>query len=243
MERNMKKTAAVIILLLTATTLYAGWKYSDYTSTDYKNFRNNPIFQQKIDPEKIDYPLANAAIFFMTNEIRVKNGLKPLDYSEELEIAAWHHSKLMAEKKFFSHTNSLDSTRRTPTARGKLAGITNPSLAENIAENFGITYRAGATIYPRNIANGEFSYTSNGPIIPFHTYLSLAESLVTQWMNSPGHRRNILSGSALQMGCGVYFYRDRGFYNILKCRATQNFQWFKPIVKGERADRLPSELK
>lgn len=236
----MKKTALAILILFFSCTLYAGWDYSDYTATDYKNFRSNPLFQQKIDPDNIDYPLANAAIFFMTNEIRVKNGLAPLVFSQELEIAAWHHSKLMVEKNFFSHTNSLISERRDPSSRGKLAGITNPSIAENIAEGFGINYRAGSPIYPRNVEKGEFSYSANGPLLESHTYLSLAESLLTQWMNSSGHRSNILSKSALQLGCGVYFYRDRSFYNIFKCRGTQNFQWFKPVIAGSRSDNLPA---
>ena len=236
----MKKTFVASLLLFLTGALYAGWEYSGYSTTDYKNFRNNPFMQQKIDPENIDYPLANAAIFFMTNEIRVKNGLSPLEYSQELEIAAWHHSKLMVEKNFFSHTNSRDNNRRDPSSRGKLAGITNPSIAENIAEGFGINYRPGAPLYPRNVKNGEFSYSANGPLLESHTYLSLAESLITQWMNSSGHRKNILSKSALQMGCGVYFYRDRSFYNIFKCRATQNFQWFNPIIAGDRTDNLPA---
>lgn len=236
----MKKFSAAVLIILLTNSLFAGWKYSDYSSTDYKNFRSNPLFNQKIDPDNIDYPLANAAVFFMTNEIRVRNNNAPLEYSEELEIAAWHHSRLMVENKFFSHTNSIDRSRVDPSARGKLAGITNPSVAENIAENFGINYRAGVPIYPMNTERGEFSYTANGPLIEQHTYLSLAESLLNQWMNSSGHRSNILSKSALQMGCGVYFYRDPSFYNIFKCRATQNFQWFNKIVPGERKDQLPA---
>ncbi len=235
----MKQALIASLVLLLTGTLYAGWDYSDYSATDYKNFRTDPRFNQKLDPDAIDYPLANAAIFFMTNEVRVKNGLTPLEYSQELEIAAWHHSRLMVEKNFFSHTNSRDNGRRDPSSRGKLAGITNPSLAENIAESFGINYRPGSPIYPKNVEKGEFSYSANGPLIESHTYISLAESLLTQWMNSSGHRSNILSKSALQLGCGVYFYRDRSFYNIFKCRATQNFQWFKPVIAGERTDTLP----
>lgn len=235
----MKQTAALFTFILLANSLIAGWKYSDYSTTDYTNFRDNPLFQQKIDPDNIDYPLADAAIFFMTNEIRARHGLSPLEYSQELEIAAWNHSRLMVEKNFFSHINSIDSTRSDPSARGKLAGITNPSIAENIAEGFGINYRAGVSIYPMDVEKGEFSYTANGPLIEKHTYISLAESLLDQWMNSSGHRSNILSKSALELGCGVYFYHDRNFYNIFKCRAAQNFQWFNKTIPAERRDQLP----
>ena len=240
----MKKTLyALTLIIFMSSPLFSGWKYSDYTATDYKNFRANSLFGEQIDPSAVDYPLLNAAIFFMTNEIRVKNGLAPLEYSRELEIAAWNHSKLMVEKNFFSHRNSMDSARREPADRGRLAGITNPSIAENIAESFGIAYKAGVPIYPRNYERGEFSYSADGPVIKPHTYLSLAESLLEQWMNSPGHRSNILSKSGLQMGCGAYFFRDRSFYNILKCRATQNFQWFSKITPGEIKDPAPEEKK
>ena len=114
-----------------------------------------------------------------------------------------------------------------------------PKIAENIATNFGITYRAGTSVYPRDRVNGTFSYTPSGAIIPNHTYLSLADALVTQWMNSPGHRANILSTNAFQLGCGLYFYHDSSFYNMMKIKATQNFQWFYTIVPGKATDSDP----
>ncbi|NUO82825.1 hypothetical protein HUU05_22365 [candidate division KSB1 bacterium] len=52
-------------------------------------------------------------------------------------------------------------------------------------------------------------------------------------MKSDGHRGNILSTKALQLGCGVY-YRGGKFY------ATQNFQWFVKAVVGAPQDQLPS---
>jgi len=242
MENYMKKTIlSGIFIFIISSNLIAGWKYSDYSKTDYKNFRSNPLFVQQINPSDIDYPLVNASIFFLTNEIRARNGLATLEYSKELEIAAWTHSRMMVEKNFFSHTDSTDSGRREPSDRAKLAGITNPSIAENIAEGFGIAYKAGVPVYPKNTEKGEFSYSADGPIIKPHTYISLAEALLEQWMNSPGHRSNILSKSGLQMGCGAYFYRDKSFYNMLKCRATQNFQWFNKITAGEKKDSAPEE--
>ncbi|HPD78807.1 MAG TPA: CAP domain-containing protein [Spirochaetota bacterium] len=229
-----------LFLILSYSLCFAEWKYSDYEKTDHTNFRQNPIFQQIIDPDNIDYPLAHAAIFFVTNETRVKNGLPALEFSKELEMTAWDHSRSMVENNFFSHKNPYNREKYEPADRAKLAGVTNPYIAENIAESFGIRYNAGVPLYPRNTSEGAFSYTPNGEIIKNHTYLSLAESLVNQWMNSSGHRANILSKSALQMGCGIYFYRDKNFYNMLKCRATQNFQWFRKIIPATTDALSPS---
>jgi uncharacterized protein YkwD len=220
----MKKKFLIIILTLLPQVLYSNWQVSEYENNSYKSFRTYPGFSQVIDEKSVDYPLLNAAVFYVTNEVRVKQGRKPLEYSPELEKAAWLHSKDMVEMNFFSHKNTFITQKSTPNKRGFLAGIKNPKIAENIATGFGIVYTAGRPVYNRG--SGRFSYTPTGKILPNHTYLSLAEALVRQWMKSPGHRRNILSKNGIQLGCGVYFYRDRRFNNMLKCKATQNFQWF-----------------
>jgi hypothetical protein len=69
------------------------WQYSAYQNTTHKNFRQNPLFAQTFDFERIDYPLLHAAIFFVTNETRVKNQRQALAFAIELERAAYHHSK------------------------------------------------------------------------------------------------------------------------------------------------------
>jgi uncharacterized protein YkwD len=235
--RSRKLVFPIIILL--AVSLNAKWETADYLKYDHKNFRSNPDFSIVIDDKNIDYRLINAAVFFVTNETRVKLGKKPLEYASQLETAAWTHAKRMVEKNFFSHTDATDAARRTPSQRGGLSGIKNPALAENINEYFGIKYKGGTSIWPVDRSQGIFSSSSGGPIIPNHTYLSLAEALVEGWMNSPGHRSNILSDNGLQMGCGVYFYRDTTFYNMLKCKGVQKFQWFHKIEPGPAVDSMP----
>jgi len=226
--------------LYTAAFPQSAWRYRDYQNTTHKNFRYNQLFYQTIAFDQIDYPLLHAAIFFVTNETRVKNNGKPLAFALELERAAYHHSKRMVEQDFFGHENPHDKTRKTTEQRARLAGIKNPLLAENIALHFGIRYVANTPVYPVDPLNGTFSYESdNGPLIPAHTYFSFAEALVKQWMDSPGHRQNILNPRALQLGCGVYFYRDHTFYNMPKFKATQNFQLYREIVSGKATDRWP----
>lgn len=112
----------------------------------------------------------------------------------------------------------------------RLAGITNPYAAENIATPFAILYEEGEVIYPLDDKDNYFSYTPNGRAIPNHTYISLAEYVVDLWMNSEGHRKNILNPDALQLGCGTFFYRERGA-NIPKFMAVQNFQLYEAIIE------------
>jgi uncharacterized protein YkwD len=238
----IKNCRRLLIALLFYSTAFSQsvWRHRDYETTTHKNFRHNQLFSQTIAFDQIDYPLLHAAIFFVTNETRVKNDRKPLAFAIELERAAYHHSKRMVEQDFFGHENPHDKKRKTTEQRARLAGIKNPFLAENIALHFGIRYVANTPVYPVDPLNGTFSYESdNDPLIPAHTYLSFAEALVKQWMDSPGHRQNILNPRALQLGCGVYFYRDRTFYNMPKFKATQNFQLYREIVSGKATDWWP----
>jgi hypothetical protein len=109
-----------------------------------------------------------------------------------------------------------------------LCGITNPFLAENIIEGYGLQYKSNETAYLRGI--GKFSVTPDGELLKPHTYLSFGESLMTGWMNSRDHRKNILAGEALQLGCGVAFYIDAEFNDMPAFLAVQNFQWYHRII-------------
>jgi uncharacterized protein YkwD len=201
-----------------------------YNSLTVKTFRKEKSFNDSIDFKKIDIARLNAAIFFVTNEIRLKHKLSELEYSPELEKIATMHSCDMVNKGFFSHTNPYDSNKETPNDRAKLTGIVNPYIAENIAEDFGLQYESGSNVYI--IDKGQFSYKPEGKPIPSHTYLSMAESLLRKWMNSPMHKKNILSENAIQMGCGACFFINKSFNDMPTFMATQNFQWYEKIKRS-----------
>jgi uncharacterized protein YkwD len=202
----MKKTISLLLtisLIFSFASAQEVWTYDMYKTTDYTNFRSQDIFHQSFDRDEPDIPLLNAAMFFLTNEQRVKHNKSAAEYHPALEIAAYNHSKRMAKTEF-SHTGT-DADRKTPRQRGELAGIANPKLAENIA----------------------YSHIGGGL-----TYLDLADKVITQWMNSPGHRSNILSDETHQMACGAYV-KDSYVYS------TQNFQWFYKIEEQKAKDKLP----
>lgn len=224
------KTSKLILLYAFISCCGLNAQESDYyTSLTLKTFRKDARFNDTIDFKKIDIARLNAAIFYVTNEIRAKHRLNTLEYSPELEKIAVMHSCDMVSKNFFSHTNPYDSKKETPNDRAKLTGITNPYIAENIAEDFGLQYVSGSNVYI--VDKGKFSYKPEGNLIPPHTYLSMAESLLKKWMNSPEHRKNILSENAIQMGCGACFFMNNTFNDMPTFMATQNFQWYEKIKR------------
>lgn len=222
-------------VLFFSLIFFCGVMYPDesvYKLYAVESYRDHPEINKIIDFNSIDYSLLNAAVFFRTNEIRQQNGLGALEYNIALEKAAVIHSDDMVQYNFFSHTNTKNVSRKMPDDRAKLAGITNPYIAENIANNFAIQYKAGSKVQIVDGGAGVFKYPNEDKPILAHTYLSFAVSVVDQWMNSDGHKANILSKDALELGVGTTFFKDKLFNNIPKFMAVQNFQFFeKSVIK------------
>ncbi len=224
-----KLIISVVLAILLAVSIFGQTSNNrNYYSDLYlETFRKEQLFHEQLNFDSLDYQRLHAAVFFVTNEERSKRKLSFLAFSPELEKSAAMHSKDMYERKFFNHINPFIREKRTPNDRAGMVGISNPYLAENIAESFGLQYEPGENVYKRG--NGRFSYEPDGELIQPHTYLTIAETLVDSWMKSKGHRKNILSGKALQLGCGLYFYYDKNFNNMPSFKATQNFQWYERI--------------
>lgn len=215
----------MIFLIAFTTFAFANEKlYRDYNEDNYRSCNGiNSIIQK----DKIDFSLLNAAIFFRTNEIRVQNGLPPLAYKEELSKAAIIHADDMVENDFIAHINPNNKTRKTPDDRAKLAGITNPFIAENIATHFAIQYRANTEVRVVDGVLGIFRYPNEEQDIQAQTYISFAVAVVDIWMKSEGHRAIILNKDAVELGIGTAFYHDKNNYNIPKIMTVQNFQYFE----------------
>ena len=113
------------------------------------------------DIEKLSY---EQQVLALVNQERAKQGLSALSWSDELTAVARAHSKDMAARGFFSHTNP---DGQSPFDRMKAAGISYRTAGENIA--------AGQRT-PQEVVNA--------------------------WMNSEGHRANILNASYTRLGVG-----------------------------------------
>jgi uncharacterized protein YkwD len=205
------------------------WEQKDYKRYNYKNFKEAEIFNKSIDFSKIDYALLNAAIFYETNLQRVNNKQDILQYHPLLEKASMIHARSMSEHDFFAHNNPVEEKYKTPDDRGEVAGITNPYIAENIANQPVLDYVTGQRMQVIDAAKGKFRNPESGELIVPHTYLSFAEKVVDGWMHSPPHKKNILSEKALQLGCGTNGYEDKKNLNLVMINIVQNFQLFEKV--------------
>ena len=146
------------------------------------------------------------------NEERTANGREPLAWSDDLARLGRAHSQDMIDRDFFDHTNP---DGESPTERGKRLDVScasvleteqDPSIAENIFD---------AAMYHsrRTTRRGdEVSVTYN-----WKTVEELSERVVQGWMDSPGHRRNILNDNYEAQGLGAAVASD------LRVFVTQNF--------------------
>lgn len=212
-------------LLIVALALAGCSASNSYLSESAKPaaFQANK-FDRAIDFDDIDTDLLNASIFHASNEARLKHGRQRVGYEPVLEVAAQEYAERQARGGFLSHTDSARPGMKTPKDRVAAAGAKNPMVAENLATTAGIHLKSGEMVYVN--PNGTLSKKPNGKAIPRHTYRSLGQSVVQQWMDSPGHRKNLLSKDARSLGCGSSLYMQNKIPSFVM---VQNFQLFEQL--------------
>ena len=217
---------ADILTNVLAVLLVVGWMGCASTAnpviSDAGDLRDSQ-FDAPIDFWKIDYNRLQAACFFASNDARQANGASTLAYDARLEAAAANYAREMSRGHFVAHVHPSNAKLREPGDRVRAQGVPNPFTAENIALVQGYPVPDRTPVFVRK---GGFSLTADGPIIGPHTYKTLAESVVEGWMNSPGHRKNLLSPDALQLGCGAALTSQGEMPMML---FVQNFQLFERI--------------
>ncbi|TDQ19144.1 cysteine-rich secretory family protein [Algoriphagus boseongensis] len=219
----MKLRLLSTLFLLPLLSYSQNWKESDYQKFNASSFLSLPALTQALDFNKLDYPLLQAAIFYLTNLEREKYQLKPFQFSPEVEKTASGHAQDMVNYNFYSHTSPI-RFRRTLRDRLNCSGLNPKYIGENICSTFGLQYEEGKKV-GKPAKPGEFYYlnASNPSKIPPHTYLSFAKSVVNLWMKSPGHRQNILNPAFTHLGCGAFVYFEKSFYGMPYFMAVQNF--------------------
>lgn len=151
-------------------------------------------------PPTIDISEMERQIHRLINRERQNHGLTPLAWDEQLTRIARSHSQDMASHRYFSHTNRQgeDAAVRSKNLgwnKKKQIGPTTwlTGLAENIFLNH-LYDKMVKTIRDGVVVNME--YTWNPPD-------QIALSTVQGWMDSPSHRKNILSPLYDRQGIGV----------------------------------------
>ncbi len=148
-------------------------------------------------------------VHVLINEQRQSYGLSPLSFDSNLAHVARGHSEDMGQRNFFDHINpdGLD-----PTARGQLEGYScykdyGSYYSTGIAENIFEMHTYSEIWYTNGIETSRDYYSAT----------QIANEVVTGWMNSPGHRQNILTATYDREGIGVAITTDGRIY------VTENF--------------------
>ncbi len=149
----------------------------------------------------LDCDLLSKLVLEETNRYRASRGREPLLAFRPLMTAAQDHALAMADGQFLSHQNPKDRSQRTLTDRIKRVGLQPSAYAENIAMNFSVDFRPV-------IARSRKGRKTKAPDAPEQSYRSLAQCVSQQWINSRGHRENILGRSYDRIGLGFATAED-----------------------------------
>jgi uncharacterized protein YkwD len=155
--------------------------------------------QQAINPEP-DISSMEQRIHDLINQQRTSHGLSALRFDSSLSAVARKHSADMAKNIFFAHINlqGLD-----PSDRASQTGY-------SCYKNYGSYYTTGIA---ENIFQTHHSTTYNGITVnDLESSETIVQSTVTSWMNSPGHRQNILTSTYDSEGIGVAISSDKIVY-------------------------------
>jgi uncharacterized protein YkwD len=124
-------------------------------------------------PDAENLEAVREATLCLVNRERVTRGERALTLNDKLERTAQEHSESMAQDDYFGHEGPGGST---PLSRMRAAGYIYSSR---------VGYEIG-----ENIAWGTL-------------WLATPRAIVESWMQSPGHRENILDPSYRDTGIGV----------------------------------------
>lgn len=165
---------------------------------------NFPASTKKVIGTKPSQSTWSKALLLATNEARCKQRRGTLRGNSGLVKAAATHSRNMSRTQTFSHKTRVSGSQ-TMRKRIRGAGVRYRRAAENISRlpAFQFRFDQNFRIVDRN--NCVFHYAGTNRRVPQQTYESLAKVVVKQWMNSPGHRKNMLLGGIDKMGGGVAF--------------------------------------
>lgn len=154
-----------------------------------------------LDVHALDQPLLARAIFAETNRVRVAAKLKAFKAEPKLDEAADTQAQMGSVFRPPSHTNPFPLIA-TPADRVKFAGLEPERVAENIALLSIYNVPTGVNIYFSK-QDPTLRDMRSGEPVRVHTYASFARAIVEAWMNSPGHRANILEPKLRYLGCAV----------------------------------------
>ena len=169
-------------------------KIQDTTSGIVKKMEDDQIQkekEQKISDEKYLQDIASK-IHVLINKERTSRGLSSFIWNPTISKASINHSNDMANRGYFEHDSP---------------------------EGHDFTWRYSQVGFTCSVSQGSWIYGGAENIMYMEGYYgvdTIAEETVNGWMNSPGHRENILTPYFKSQGIGVAQSGNEIY-------ATQNF--------------------
>ncbi len=128
--------------------------------------------------EPLNQPLLEHFIKVGIDSVRRSYHLTDLANDSILYVAAKHHANYLKKKKKLSHFEKGNTGYETPQERANTYGIgENYYVGENVALNY----------YLKPVDK------KKGGTEVYRTYKALASAIITAWVNSPGHFKNIIT--------------------------------------------------
>lgn len=206
------------LFLFALTFLNPNWTEEEYNNHDYLSFYSREDVNQRINIENFDAGLLEAAIFYASNEVRIKKKKPIFSFHSTLQKSSRIHSSQMEKFDFFDHSNRKNKKLKTLSQRIEKAGGGFLGFGENLAKmNIYVLGKKGTYFVNKQ---GEIVNKQGTPLLT-KTYKELAVYVVDKWMHSKGHRENILRDYTF-LGCGVSNLIS-GQDGIPEILITQNF--------------------
>ena len=133
------------------------------------------------------------------NAARRSNGIPALDWSRDLAAVAERHSREMARTGRFDHTDAQGGGAFERLQRAEI-------VCQSVGENLYTSTRYESV--RRSRAGSETDWFSPR---------ELARNTIVGWLESPGHRRNLLDRGFRRQGVGVAERGDRVYVTQVLC--------------------------
>lgn len=145
----------------------------------------------QIDLENVDYGLLNSLIFEEINKVRTMRNVEPLLEDRTLFMAASAHNEYLIEIDDLTHEQA-DPAKRTVKDRVQSFGGDFGTLGENV------------------LFEGMRIQTTNGKTeVIASPYINTAESMVKNWIESPGHYKNLINPTFKFVGTATGYSTER----------------------------------
>lgn len=154
------------------------------------------------DLDGLDRRIAEAA-----NDARQRRDIEPLAWRADLAAVARGHSRDMGRRGYFDHVSpDGDSAQDRARAGEVVCEIPLPGRTRvGVGENLFLTSRYRG--YSERTAGGRVTRTYD-----WFAQDELADRTVDSWLDSPGHRRNLLDPVSRAQGVGVAVGTDDRIY-------------------------------